>query len=684
MSTTQMTNLITGTVYARGDNRFWLVRLCGMLLGKQGEESDQGFAQGVALLKVDGQPFEAGQLVLDKVEESPAVVRCEWLVGQTGLRLTTAWQGDSSTGVVSRRDTLCHTGEKPVVLSRCLARFALPSVRYECYTQLSSWCRENQGAWHPLHAGLRLNHISGRSTEGFTPYLGLRAVDGGQGLACHILPRGNWTIRVCPVDYTVVELGLADENLNRTLKPGESMTLPEILFQSLPQGEVHLAAPALHRYLVAGRLRDAKPEAPFVYNSWFDQHEVLEVPRLRRQLAAAKEAGCEVFVVDAGWYGAGEGGWGEQTGDWREKQNGAFFGRMSEFADEVRAAGLGFGLWMEPEKYGPRAPIRGEHPEWFIPVGDSARLDLTLPAARAWLRGEIGRLVETYRLAWMKVDFNFRLDPDASGGELADYTAAWYGLLDEIRAAYPSTFFEGCSSGAMRGDLETLCHFDGHFLSDTSNPTDMLRLLQGAWLRLPPGRITIWCVLRSASHVVPGYGTSVQDAPPVILVPCGAGWWDMEKADLDLSLVDGMPAMMGLGGDLAGLTPEQLKRVAEAVLFYKPWRAFIARSAGHLLTPPAPIEQRDGWVGFQLQSPGEDATLVFAYRLGNAGAPPALCPVGLDATRQYAVEIGFGGEQKTISSDGESLLREGLSAPQFGIVHRRASVFVIRPHGDKI
>jgi hypothetical protein len=153
----------------------------------------------------------------------------------------------------------------------------------------------------------------------------------------------------------------------------------------------------------------------------------------------------------------------------------------------------------------------------------------------------------------------------------------------------------------------------------------------------------------------------------------------MERADLDLSLVDGMTCMMGLGGDLAALTPEQLRRVAEAVTFHKPWRSFIARSSGHLLTPPAPIEQRDGWVGFQLRCPGEDATLVFVYRLGNAGVAPSLCPVGLDAGTRYAVEIGFGGGKQTITIDGAALLRDGISAPQFGIVHRRATVFVIRP-----
>jgi len=55
-------------------------------------------------------------------------------------------------------------------------------------------------------------------------------------------------------------------------------------------------------------------------------------------------------------------------------------------------------------------------------------------------------LVETYQLAWMKVDFNFSLVTMAAAG-VGRYYAAWYRLIDEIRAAYPGTFFEGCASG---------------------------------------------------------------------------------------------------------------------------------------------------------------------------------------------------------------------------------------------
>jgi alpha-galactosidase len=678
-SETTMT-LGADSVLVRAESNLWLTRLCGLDLTGRQPERGQTELQGAALLCVDGRRYEGGQLVLDHVEESAASVTCRWRVGESPLRLTTVWQGDAATGVVSRRDAVINTGTAPVVLSRCLARVALPQGHYECYTQASSWCRENQGAWQPLHAGLRLSHIPGRSTEGATPYLALRAVGADRGIAFHVLPKGNWTIRVTPVacfanlPYAAVELGLADENLNRAIQPGETFELPEILFQPLPQGQPELAAPVLHRYLLTHHFRNAKSEAPVVYNCWFDQFEILDVPRLRSQLAAAKEVGCEIFVIDAGWYGAGGPDWGAQTGDWREKTEAAFCGRMREFADEVRAAGLGFGLWMEPERFGAQAPIRAEHPDWFVPVGEQARIDLKQPAAYAWVRSEIGRLVETYRLAWIKIDFNFRLDMDVSGAELVDYTTAWYSMLGEVRTAYPGTFFEGCSSGAMRGDLEMMRHCDGHFLSDTVNTTDMLRITQGAWLRLPPGRIGRWAVIRSVSHAICDYRRTVSDSAPIILVPGGGTWNAGESVGLDLALLAAMPGMMGFSGDFAGLTTEQRARVAEVIAFFKRWRRFITGSIGYLLTPPMPIECREGWIAFQLQSPGGDSSLVFVYRLGRSGVLSGLRLQGLDPKLRYAVQWGTGEAVSGERVDGATLMREGLSLQLSGVMQYGAAV----------
>jgi alpha-galactosidase len=658
-----------------------------MTTGRQGEDGAADRTQGMALIQADGRRYEGAAVALETVEETEQRLVCRWRVGDSPLSLTTVWQGCPDTGVVSRRDTLTNVGKAPVTLARCLARVAFPRGRYECYSQTSRWCHENQGAWQPLHVGLAFRHAWGRTTEEATPYLALRAVGAESGIAFHILPRGNWVIRAGTVveggelPFAVVELGLADENLHRALQPGESLELPEILMQPLPHGEPWLGAPALHRYLLAHHLADAKPEAPVMYNTWFDQFEILDVPRLRAQLAAAKEVGCEAFVIDAGWYGVGPPNWGPQVGDWREKTEAAFGGRMREFADEVRAAGLGFGLWMEAERCGPAAPIRADHPEWLVTVGEQARYDLTQAAAYAYLRGEIARLVETYGLAWMKIDFNFTLDPDASGAELYDYYAAWYRLLDEIRAAHPQTFFEGCSSGALRGDLTTLTHFDGHFLTDTVNPVDVLRISQGAWLRLPPGRLARWVVLRSAGQAVPQYGQTVADSDPIVLAPGSAIWEPAETVDPAFALLAAMPGMLGFSGDLAGLAPAHRAVLQQGIAFYKRWRRFITGAVAHLLTPPETLASREGWVAVQLQQPGNDTSLVFVYRLGVCGAPPSVCLHGMNPDATYGICQGFDEHDTGLAVSGRELMADGLPvhccAPTLCGDHR-AEVFVVR------
>jgi hypothetical protein len=201
---------------------------------------------------------------------------------------------------------------------------------------------------------------------------------------------------------------------------------------------------------------------------------------------------------------------------------------------------------------------------------------------------------------------------------------------------------------------------DGHFLSDSVHPVDMLRISQGAWLRLPPGRLMRWAVLRSAGKVVPRYGKRVAGSPATVLTPCGALWEPAETVDLDFALLAAMPGMLGLSGDLSSLSSEQRARVAEAVAFYKKWRHVITGAVAHLLTPPQPIKRREGWVGVQLQAPGDETGLVFVYRLDNAGVPPPLRLRGLDPARRYTARRGFDEAGEAIECSGEQLMRDGL------------------------
>ena len=682
------------TSFVQSRDTLRLARLCGLECGRNGADLGPGRTRGLLALESDEGQFTGDDFRLLTCQAEADKLEVEAAAGTSGLLWKSGWSLQAGTGIWSRRDILVNRGEKTLHVTRALARFPFAPGQFEIYAQGSSWAHENQGAWIGLPTGeLSLRSLAGRTNQGASPYLFLRPYGTSLGVAFHILPRGNWVIHVDRSEtagnpgapFTVVELGLCDDQLRLELPPGKAFELPEILIQAVPSAEPELGAPALHRYALerffpqaaTGRDPEVKAAAPLVYNTWFDAFEVLEVGRLRDQLAAAREVGCEVFVVDAGWYGNGTGAWDRQVGDWREKEAAAFRGHMADFADEVRAAGLGFGLWMEPERSVAGAPVAQAHPDWFLPCPwGYLSPDLSRREVCDHFLGEISRLVETYRLAWLKVDFNLEMGrvPDGQAG----YYEAWYELLDALRRRFPETFFEGCASGGMRLDLNALARFDGHFLSDTVNPVDVLRITQGAWLRVPPGRLARWAVLRAAGRSLPRYGQPLDRAPERVLAPGSGGWEDAFVADVDFICRASLPGMFGFSGDLAGLPDEVRARLRHHAGFYKQWRRFLSASVGHLLTPVRKMSDREGWVAFQLQAAdGSGTSLVMAYRLDDGAARRSFPLRELDAGHRYAVSSDDAPGEPALMLTGRELSSAGLPvelASKFS-----AGIYLVQP-----
>ncbi len=296
-------------------------------------------------------------------------------------------------------------------------------------------------------------------------------------------------------------------------------------------------------------------------------------------------------------------------------------------------------------------------------------------AAYDYLRNEISRLVETYRLAWMKIDFNYELGLDRSGAELSGYFDRWYRLLDEIGQKHPQTVFEGCSSGAMRLDLASLAHFAGHFLSDTVNPVDVVRIWQGALLRLPPGPLIKWAVIRSLGQTIPRYTKALSDSPVSIATPCGAVWEPAETAELDFAVAAALPGVFGLSGDLASLPADARARLSEHVAFWKRWRQTIRRTEAHLLTPPALKSNREGWAAVQLSDRDSGTVFLFVYRLNDGSAAKRFTLRELDPTATYEATPHVPPGEKPRTIRGGDLMAEGLEVAL--PLRRQAAVFVL-------
>lgn len=505
-----------------------------------------------------------------------------------------------------RADVLTNVTSSALTVTQASAHCPLPVGEYEADSQGARWVHENQPSTHHLLGGdLVLEGYGGRSCERSTPSVWLRNQVCGFSIGAHLLPVGDWRLRVrrAPEMGTEPrhELEWGYPEIAWVLQPGESLPLPELFL--LPGGDPQRSMPELHRAVHELLGPDAHPPTPIPYNTWFDRWSHLDADRLRAQLAAAKEIGCEAFVVDAGWYGQDPANWYEQAGDWTESPGNGFGGDLRAFADEVRAAGLGFGLWMETERFA-QCPVRQEHPTWFVPeTGGYARMDLTNPSAREWLYREVLRLVDQYGLAWMKVDFNFGYAEDPAGRAHHDYVKAFYALIDQVRAERPHVTFEGCASGGLRHDLEALRHFAFHFPSDTCDPVDQIRLCETGAARWPYGRCGRWVVL------YPG----AQDGRP--LSPAGASERH-EEVDARSAALAALPGLLGVSGDLAGLRPEDRAALAEVVGLAKRNRVLLRRGCAMNLTPAQPMTVRHGLAATQVVDPAGGGVLVIAHWLG--------------------------------------------------------------------
>ena len=197
----------------------------------------------------------------------------------------------------------------------------------------------------------------------------------------------------------------------------------------------------------------------------------------QHEVDMAAMMGMECFIMDAGWYGYGNGAreWFTTVGDWNVKE----WFNIEEVREYIHSKGMKFGLWIEPECAGSDSRLIKEHPGWAMSrgaetVANGRLLDLSKPEVREWVRETIISIIETHKPDMIKIDYNSHAINDLGENEESGYyeNAMWghvqalYDIFDEIRARYPGLYLENCSSGGGRSELglmrrfDVLCHSD--------------------------------------------------------------------------------------------------------------------------------------------------------------------------------------------------------------------------------
>ena len=572
-------------------------------------------------------------------------------------------------GVWCRRDFIKNLQPHTGTIRSCLSRFNLLGDAYQLYTQEGAWCTENQGKWLDFTGGsIQITNMGLRTTECAFPFVCLKDVDQGRGLAFHLVPIGQWVMKfnkyyMGSLPVISAEMGLSDQGMELKLEPGEEINLPEILFYSVEAGDNGLGSYKIHRYLLENGITAKK--MPVLYNSWFYDFDTIEIEKFMSQARAAAEMGCEYFVVDAGWFGNGQV-WSLGVGDWQENKKSAFCGKMKEFAEYVRSLGMKFGLWMEPERAYEGSEAQQKHPEFFLySDGGSYLYDLSKPEAREFIYQHLKRLVETYGLEFMKLDFNMAVGYDPSGSSFYRYYQGYYIFMDRIMKDFPQVFFEACASGGLRTDIRTACACDCHFLTDTVNPTEILRILEGGLLRLPPRVYSKWYVAQQAENISRWYHARNRETDSHLLACADGCWGRVIEVGEDFMETLLLTGPMGFSSKLDRLSPALRQQLGRAVSLFKKERSFLERAVCYLLTAPRGIFDHKSYTALQFRGIDEERDLVFVFHLEEQRQTFKIHPKAIVPEGRYRVSYvgnyltpGFDGSYEV---QGERLLEEGIT-----------------------
>ncbi len=188
----------------------------------------------------------------------------------------------------------------------------------------------------------------------------------------------------------------------------------------------------------------------------------------------------ERYVLDDGWF-TGRRSDRAGLGDWQVDEA-VWPGGLHKLVDYVRARGMQFGLWIEPEMVNPDSELYRAHPDWILSAGDRVPplqrhqlvLDLARPDVADYLFGRISGLLSEYPVSYVKWDCNRDIIDAGQGSGLAPRppttrrwpsTRCWTGSAQR----HPGVEWESCAAGGGRIDLAMLERVQRVWTSDMTD-----------------------------------------------------------------------------------------------------------------------------------------------------------------------------------------------------------------------
>ena len=440
-----------------------------------------------------------------------------------------------------------------------------------------------------------------------------------------------------------------------TLAPAQEFTTPSFIYTFSENGKGE-ASRNLHHWATKYRLLDGEGSRLTLLNNWEATYFGFDENKLVNLFKGAKDLGVDMFLLDDGWFGnkyprnADTAG----LGDWQENVKKLPHG-IGYLVKEAQAAGVKFGIWLEPEMVNPKSELYEKHKDWVIRQPERPEkyfrnqlvLDLSNPEVQNFVYGILDTLfTKNPNLAFIKWDCNaviynaysdYLQKHNLPQSQLyVDYVKGLYKILERLRAKYPKVPMMLCSGGGGRVDYGALQYFTEYWPSDNTDAMERI-FIQWEYSYFYPA-------IATCNHVT-----------------------DWSKLPLKFRTDVAMMGKMGYDIVVGQLSENDLQFSKQAVATYKSISDLVWHGDLYRLVNPRENPVASLMFANELQS----RAVVFTYYTGNrfmlTATPQPIQLKGLDAKKNYTVkEINvYPGAHSTINSSqvysGDFLMTVGIN-----------------------
>jgi alpha-galactosidase len=397
--------------------------------------------------------------------------------------------------VIEQWTTIRHAESGPVKLQKyASANLYLPAKSYYLTHFHGDWAQEMKPEEEQLTAGIKvLDSKLGTRADMFQPPSFMVSVDKpatedeGQVIAANLGWTGNYQIsfEVDPLRNLRLIAGINPFESEYLLAPDKDFVTPSFIYTWTDHGKGQ-ASRNLHTWARKHCIPQGEGKRLTLLNNWESTYFDFDEPKLKELFKDAKKLGTDIFLLDDGWFANKYARNDDHTGlgDWDENKKKLPNG-ISGLVKEADAAGVGFGIWLEPEMISPKSELFEKHPDWAILQPDRQPyyfrnqlvLDLTKPEVEEYVFGVVDKVLsENPKLAYVKWDCNsviYNAHSSTSQSNLyVDYVKAFYRVADRLRNKYPQIPLMLCAGGGGRVDYGALRYFTEFWPSDNTEPLE--------------------------------------------------------------------------------------------------------------------------------------------------------------------------------------------------------------------